>query len=172
MGFSGNNQQLSTARRREEQFYSLPSHGRRRNQIIKCEKQRRKRERGRTFLHDYLPEATCSGVELASELAMVVYSKGPAAWKRQRRRPWQKGWHGPSMLHLANTDGCQGPASQACPLQVAPRPSGAVVNGPSRCLHGLSSNDMPHSPLNLHRAASPPWQGEERCWSKPIVGDW
>lgn len=83
--------------RREEQFYSLPSRGRRRNQIIKCEKQRRKREKGmvgaegRTFLHDYLPEATCSGVELASGLAAAVYSrKGPAAWKRQRRRPWQK----------------------------------------------------------------------------------
>lgn len=80
--------------RREEQFYSLPSRGRRRNQIIKCEKQRRKREKGlggRTFLHDYLPEATCSGVQLASGLAAAVYSrKGPAAWKRQRRRPWQK----------------------------------------------------------------------------------
>lgn len=82
MGFSENNQQLSTARRREEQSFSPPMAGRRRNQIIKCEKQRRKRERGRTFLHDYLPEATCSGVELASKLAMVVYSKGPAAWKR------------------------------------------------------------------------------------------
>lgn len=47
------------------------------------------------------------------------------------------------MLHLANTDGCQGPASQACPLQVAPRPSEPTLNGPSCCLHGLSSNDMP-----------------------------
>lgn len=82
VGFSENNQQLSTARRREEQFFSPPSHRRRRNQIIKCEKRRRKRERGRTFLHGYLPEATCSGVELASELAMVAYSKGPAVWKR------------------------------------------------------------------------------------------
>lgn len=46
VGFSENNQHLSTARRREEHFFSPPSHGRRRNQIIKCEKRRRKREKG------------------------------------------------------------------------------------------------------------------------------
>jgi len=168
--FHENNQLLSTARGREEQFLSPLSHGRR-NQIIKCEKRRRKRERGWTFMHGYLPEATCSGVELASELAMVVYSKGPAVGKRQRSRPWQKRLHSPSMLHLANTDGCQGLASQACPLQVAPRPSEPILNGPSCCLHGLSSNDMPHSPLKLHRLVSLSEQWEERCWVAAIVGD-
>lgn len=81
--------------------------------------------------------------------------------KQWRRRPWQKGRHGPSMLHLANTDGCQGLASQACPLQVAPRPSEPTLKGPTRCLRGLSSNDMPHSPLKLGRWAPPPRQWEE-----------
>lgn len=85
--------------------------------------------------------------------------------KQRRRRPWQKGRHGPSMLHLANTDGCQGLVSQACPLQVAPRPSEPTLKGPSHCLRGLSCNDMPHSPPKLHRRAPPPRQWEERCLS-------
>lgn len=111
--------------RREEQFYSLPSRGRRRNQIIKCEKQRRKRERGRTFLHHYLPEATCSGVELASWASggRIQPERTPRHGNGSGADRDKKGWHGSSMLHLANTDGCQGPLSQACPLGVAPRPS-------------------------------------------------
>lgn len=55
VGFCENNQQPSTARRHEEQFLSPLSHGGKRNQIIKCEKQCRKRKRGWTFMHGYLP---------------------------------------------------------------------------------------------------------------------
>lgn len=73
------------------------------------------------------------------------------------------------MLHLANTDGCQGLASQACPLQVAPRPSESALNGPSCCLHGLSSNDMPGSPLKLMVSLSQ--QREKTCLAQAIVGD-
>lgn len=35
-------------------------------------------------MHGYLPEATCSGVELAKELAVAIYSKGPAAGNGNR----------------------------------------------------------------------------------------
>lgn len=44
MCFTEDNQQLFTPSRRNMQFFSPPRDGRRRNQIIKCEKQRRKRK--------------------------------------------------------------------------------------------------------------------------------
>lgn len=172
MGFSKNNQQLSTARRREERFFSPPSQGRRRNQIIKCEKRHRKRKKGMN-LSARLPSWGYLLRRGASEHASRggYIARAMQRGKQWRRRPWQKGRHGPSMLHLANTDGCQGLASQACPLQVAPRPSEPTLKGPTCCLRGLSSNDMPHSPLKLGRWAPPPRQWEERwyCCRRTMV---
>lgn len=164
MGLSKNNQQLSTARRREGQFFSPLSHGRRRNQIIKCEKQHWNRKMGMD-LSARLPSWGYLLRRGASEHASCggYIARALQRGKQRRRRPWQKGRHGPSMLHLANTDGCQGLVSQACPLQVAPRPSEPTLKGPSHCLRGLSCNDMPHSPPKLHRWAPPPRQWEERC---------
>lgn len=152
--------------------FLLPWLGGEKNQIIKCEKQHRKRKKGmdlsaRLPSWDYLLRRGVS--EHASRGGYIA--RALQRGEQWRRRPWQKGRHGPSMLHLANTDGCQGLASQACPLQVAPRPSGPTLKGPSRCLRGLSSNDMPHSPLKLLRRAPPPRRWEERCWAGAIVAE-
>lgn len=172
MGLSKNNQQLSTVRRRKERFFSPPSHGRRRNQIIKCEKQHRNRKKGmdlsaRLPSRGYLLRRGASDHASHGRYIARALQRG----KQWRHRPWQKGRHGSSMLHLANTDCCQGLASQACPLQVVPRPSEPTLKGPSHCLRGLSSNDMPHSPPNLYRWAPPPQRWEERCWAGAIVAD-
>ena len=174
MGLSKNNQQLSTARRHEEWFFSPPSHGRRRNQIIKCEKQHRNRKKGMD-LSARLPSWGYLLRRGASKHASHGgYIARALQWGQWRRRPWQKGRHSPSMLHLANTDGCQGLVSQACPLQVAPRPSEPTLKGPFHCLRGLSSNDMPYSPPKLHRRAPPPSMvggevlSQSYCWQKMV----